>query len=95
MEETGRPRVLRLAAEVWREGNMYTAYCRELDLASCGPTVEEAWRNLQEVFRIFVEETSRKGTLEDLLQEAGLTVREGSIERPEHFIGNIEVPLPS
>ena len=22
--------------EIWKEGNMYTAYCPELDVASCG-----------------------------------------------------------
>lgn len=74
---------------------MYTAYCRELDIASCGRTVEEAWRNLHEAFQIFVEETARKGTLQDLLQEAGLTVHGETVERPEHFIGRIEVALPS
>ena len=28
--------------EIWREGNMYTAYCPELDVASCGRNVDEA-----------------------------------------------------
>ena len=28
--------------EFWKEGNMYTAYCPELDVASCGRDVEEA-----------------------------------------------------
>lgn len=84
-----------MTGEVWREGDAYTAYCRELDLASCGRTVEEAWRNLHEVFRVFVEETTRKGTLQALLQEAGLTVDGETVEHPEHFIGRIEVALPS
>ena len=28
--------------KIWKEGNMYTAYCPELDVASCGRNVEEA-----------------------------------------------------
>lgn len=72
---------------------MYTAYCRELDLASCGRTVEEAWQNLYEVFEIFLEETSKKGTLQELLEEAGLVTQGETIERPEHFIGRLELSL--
>ncbi len=56
-----------------KEGDMYTAYCRELDIASCGTNTEEAWGNLREAFDIFLQETRRKGTLEVLLEEAGLT----------------------
>ena len=28
--------------EIWKEGNMYTAYCPELDIASC-----ELWKKQQ------------------------------------------------
>ncbi len=28
--------------EIWKEGNMYTAYCPELDVVSCGRNIEEA-----------------------------------------------------
>jgi predicted RNase H-like HicB family nuclease len=39
-------------AEIWKEGGMYTSYCPELDVASCGHTPEEARKNLAEVIRI-------------------------------------------
>ncbi len=35
-------RTLQFVGTIWQEGNMYTAYCPELDLATCGHTVEEA-----------------------------------------------------
>lgn len=35
-------KIIELMGEIWQEGNMFTAYCHELDLASCGRTVEEA-----------------------------------------------------
>jgi len=73
---------------------MYTAYCRELDIASCGTSIEEAWGNLREAFDIFLQEARRKGTLQELLEEAGLTELDDRIERPEHFIGHLELPLP-
>jgi len=57
--------------EIWKEGNMYTAYCPELDVASCGTTIEEAQKNLLEVIEIQLEETTRLGTLKTFLEDAG------------------------
>jgi len=53
--------------EVWKEGGMFTAYCPELDVASCGHTPEEAKKNLGEVIAIQLEETAKLGTLKDFL----------------------------
>jgi len=50
---------------------MYSSYCPELDIASCGKTVKEARKNLKEAIDIFIEETKKLGTLKDLLEEAG------------------------
>lgn len=53
--------------EIWKEGNMYIAYCPELDVASCGKSTEEAGKNLLEVIEIQLEETARLGTLKTFL----------------------------
>lgn len=37
---------LNLMGAIWREGGMYTAYCPELDIATCAGTVEKARENL-------------------------------------------------
>jgi predicted RNase H-like HicB family nuclease len=60
-----------ITEEIWKEGNMYTAYCPELDVASCGTTIEEAQKNLLEVIEIQLEETARLGTLKTFLEDAG------------------------
>ena len=57
--------------EIWKEGNMYTAYCPELDVVSCGRNIEEARKNLLEVIEIHLEETATLGTLKAFLEEAG------------------------
>lgn len=57
--------------EIWKEGNMYTAYCPELDVASCGRDIEEARKNLLEVIEIQLEETEKLGTLKTFLEDAG------------------------
>ena len=62
--------------EIWKEGGMFTAYCPELDIASCGHTSEEAKKNLREVIEIQLEETAKLGTLNDFLAEAGYAVED-------------------
>ena len=57
--------------EIWKEGNMYTAYCPELDVVSCGRDIEEARKNLLEVIEIQLEETAQLGTLKTFLEDAG------------------------
>ncbi len=68
---------LKLTEELWREGNMYVSYCPELDIASCGETMEQAKKNLGEVIQINLEEAQKIGTLEGLLQEAGFDENQG------------------
>ena len=57
--------------EIWKEGNMYTAYCPELDVVSCGTGLEEARKNLLEVIDIQLEEAAKLGTLKTFLEDAG------------------------
>ena len=64
-----------VTAEIWKEGNMFTAYCPELDVASCGHSSDEADKNLSEVIGIQLEETSELGTLRDFLVDAGQDIR--------------------
>jgi predicted RNase H-like HicB family nuclease len=44
-----------LTAIIEREGDGYVALCPELDIASQGPSVEEARRNLGEAVELFFE----------------------------------------
>ena len=46
-----------ITEEIWKEGNMYVAYCPEIDVVSCGKDIEEASKNLLEVIEIQLEET--------------------------------------
>lgn len=62
---------IRLTEEIWKEGNMLVSYCPELDIASCGQTVEQAKKNLKEVILINIDETKKNGTFDRFLQDAG------------------------
>lgn len=71
--KTNKKMQLNYNTEVWKEGNMYVAYVAQLDLSSCGETVEEAKKNIKEATELFVEEADRKGTLRQILEEAGFS----------------------
>ncbi len=55
---------------VFKEDETYVAYCPELDVSSCGRTVEHAKEMLKTAVRLFVEEAEKMGTLEDILLES-------------------------
>ncbi|MBU1152395.1 type II toxin-antitoxin system HicB family antitoxin [bacterium] len=86
-----------LTGEIWKENNMYTSYCREIDVASCGNNIEEARKNLREVIEIFLEETSRKGTLKELMKEVGFSLeeRKDTLASSHEFqsLEKLEVPI--
>ncbi len=64
---------IKVTEEIWKEGGMYVAYCPELDMASCGESIEDAKNNLKEVISINFVECKKVGTLDQLLQDAGFT----------------------
>jgi len=70
---------VKVTEEIWKEGNLYVSYCPELDIASCGESVEESKKNLKEVISINFEECQKMGTLNQLLQEAGFTEKQGDV----------------
>jgi predicted RNase H-like HicB family nuclease len=80
--------------EIWKEGNMFTSYCPELDIASCGKTPDEAKANLQEVITIQLEETAKLGTLEDLLSEAGYTTENNVVRTNKKIVCFEEIRFP-
>jgi hypothetical protein len=56
---------------IFREGNTFVSYSPRLDISSCGNSVEEAKKNLMTAVRLFLEESEKMGTLEEILGEAG------------------------
>ena len=44
-----------------KEKNQYSALCLELDVASCGKTIEEAKRNLIEAVKLYITDVLEDG----------------------------------
>ncbi len=55
---------------VFKEDTSYVGYCPELDVSSCGNTIEHAKEMLKTAIRLFLEEGEKMGTLEEILEEA-------------------------
>jgi hypothetical protein len=62
---------IEFTSQVFKEGKMYVAYTPELDLSSCATTQTKTQKNLIEAVRLFLEEAETKGSLSQILQEAG------------------------
>ena len=70
---------IKVTEEIWKEGNMYVSYCPELDMASCGESLEESKKNLKEVISINFVECRKMGTLNQLLQDAGFAEDQNNV----------------
>jgi len=69
----------------FKEGATYVAYVPELDVSSCGVTSDEARQNIREAVQGFVEASAARGTLTEILKEAGY-VRGGGAWRAPEFV---------
>ena len=49
---------------IFKEGRTYVSYCPELDVSSCGNTIDEARKNLKIAVGLFLEEAEKMGTLD-------------------------------
>lgn len=53
----------------------YSALCVEIGVASQGETVEEARENLKEAVELYLETAEELGTLDNVLEEAGIDTK--------------------
>ena len=86
---------MRLTEEIWREGNMYVSYCPEMDIASCGESVQQAKKNLIEAILINVEETKKMGTFEQFIEDCGLEhIGSDVLSVRKELVGFTPIELP-
>jgi predicted RNase H-like HicB family nuclease len=64
---------IEFTSQVFKEGGMFVAHTPELDISSCATTKTKALANLQEAVLIFLEEAEKKGSLQQILKEAGFS----------------------
>lgn len=66
---------IQLNVQVWKdkETDTYIAFVPQLDVASCGRTIDEARKNIRDAIEGFLESAQDMGTLQEILDEAGFT----------------------
>ncbi len=74
-----------LTATLWREGDAYVSLCPGLDVSSCGDTPDEALRMLKEAVELYLLNSQRLGTWDDV---------KAALASPERFSTTIEVATP-
>lgn len=84
---------IEFTSQVFKEGKMYVAHTPELDLSSCATTKTKAQKNLIEAVRLFLEEAEKKGSLSQILQEAGFVRRKSTLIGPRIVLSQ-RVTLP-
>ena len=53
-------------AVVWKEEGGYVSKCPELNVASCGASIKEAFENLREAVELYMENAKALGFIEDV-----------------------------
>jgi predicted RNase H-like HicB family nuclease len=81
---------------VTREGNQYSSWCPELDIASCGDNPEEAIENLNDALELYITTLKEEGELESVLKERGIkVVQADDIVIPNSFLTQYRIKLPA
>jgi len=59
---------------VTKEGNQYSSWCPELDIASCGNSPEEAVKNLSDALELYLNTLEQEGERKQIFKERGLRI---------------------
>ena len=68
---------------VFKEGGVFVAHVPELDVSSCGDTADEARQNAKTAVQGYLLTAEEKGTLTEIMEEAGYKPNAGGWSAPE------------
>ena len=77
----------RLPYRLKKRRKWYLAVCQSLDVASQGPTKEKASDNLRDAIRGFLADCFERGTLDEVLRQAGFVSARKPSEVSRHPVG--------
>ncbi len=64
-----------LTAAIWKEPDGFVSLCPELNVASCGDSVEDALAMLTEAVELYLQNAAELGWLDDLRPMLGSSLR--------------------
>ena len=59
---------------VAKEGNLYSSWCPELDIASCGDDPNEAAENLRDAIELYLNTLGEEGECARILKARGIQI---------------------
>jgi predicted RNase H-like HicB family nuclease len=77
------------------EGNQYTSWCPELDIASSGATIEEARINLNDAINCFLQTYTELGELSQMLKERGIKLVKAEEPPTPVFLSETRISVSS
>ncbi len=87
-----------LPVSVFREDNTFIAYTPALDLSTSGKSFQIVMKRFEEVVKIFFEELTEAGTLDEVLKNYGWKKVKREWQPPVLIAqesANIQIPLPN
>ena len=66
-----------LTFKAYEEDGQYVSTCEELDVASCGATLEAAFQAIEDATRLYLDVLADQDELRRVFAERGITVRAG------------------
>ena len=73
-----------------REDDQFVSYCRELGTTSCGDTVDEALKNLDEAVGVHLEALLEIGELHQFLRERNINI----VVAPDDDLQELNLSVP-
>ena len=83
---------------VTKEGNQYSSWCPQLDIASCGDSPEEAVKNLSDAVELYLDTLGKEGERERIFEERDIKiVQENEAVIPTSFVTQYwqRIPIPA
>jgi predicted RNase H-like HicB family nuclease len=77
-----------------QEGSQYSSWCPELDIASCGSTIEEARENLNDAINCFLQTCSESGELAQVLKARGIKLLTAEEPPGPVFLSETRISIP-
>ena len=66
---------VKFTVHIFKEGPTFVAHVPELDVSSCGDSEAQARKNIRDAVSGFLETAKELGTLNDILEESGYTLK--------------------
>jgi predicted RNase H-like HicB family nuclease len=84
---------IHLTILVREEEGQYCSWCPELDVASCGSTIDEASSNLKEAVTLYLKTVTELGELDQVFQEKGLKLKSENEDQYGTFMSAWQAPI--